>query len=135
LLSLGCAKGRLWSREVRFFLLATALLLIYALGRYTYFFTPLYDYLPGVDLFRRPADATYALGAMASIASGYCLHLFLTQKESLSGSRTLAVFSILACLIAAALGVAGAFGHFTWALKPVLLSVVVFIAGWSVLTF
>ena len=38
LLSLGFLRGRLWSREIRFFLLAIAFLTIYALGRYSHFF-------------------------------------------------------------------------------------------------
>ena len=62
LLALGFMKGRLWSSEIRFFSIAAAALLIYAVGRYTHVFTWVYDYIPGIDLFRRPADATYALG-------------------------------------------------------------------------
>src|SRR5262249_27060367 len=84
LLSLGLIRRRLWSSETRFFSLTLGALLIYALGRYTYFFTPLFHYLPGVDLFRRPADATYMLCAVASMASGYFLHLLLTGQESLT---------------------------------------------------
>ena len=52
-------RGVLWAREVRFFTVAAAALLVYALGRYTPAFGLLFWHLPGVDLFRRPADATF----------------------------------------------------------------------------
>ena len=70
-----------------FLQLAVAGLLAYSLGRYTGAFTLVYNYVPGVDLFRRPADATYALGAMAAIASGYSLHLLLSGKEKLAKAQ------------------------------------------------
>jgi hypothetical protein len=135
LLSLGLVKGRLWSAESRFFSLALATLLIYALGRYTYFFSPLFHYLPGVDLFRRPADATYALGAVASMASGYFLHLILMGQESLTPKRSYAVLAIVGCLILTSIGVAAAYGHLSLASQPLLLSTGLFAAGWFVLLF
>ena len=48
------------------------LALFYALGRYS----PLFDifyHLPGTDLFRRPADATFYIGAYGALLGGYCL--------------------------------------------------------------
>ncbi len=133
LLSLGLLKGRLWSKEIRFFSFAIAALLIYALGRYTFLFAPLYDYAPGVDLFRRPADATYALCALASVASGYLLHLLLTGRESLEKSEKYAALAIAGCLIVTCLGVAAANGQLFWAAEPVLLSAGILIAGWALL--
>jgi hypothetical protein len=133
LLAVGLGKGRLWSREIRFFSIAMVALLIYALGRYSYVFTWLYAYIPGVDLFRRPADATYALGAMASIASGYFLHLLLTGKESLGGKRSYAVFLALGVPFAAGIAIAAAYGHLQSAIGPVVLSAVIFALGWPAL--
>ncbi|MFZ1106721.1 MAG: hypothetical protein WAN43_00045 [Rhodomicrobium sp.] len=135
LLAVGLIKGRLWSREISFFSIALVALLIYALGRYSYVFTWLYAYIPGVDLFRRPADATYTLGAMTAIASGYFLHLLLTGKESLGGKRSYAVFIVLAGLFAATIAIAAAYGHIQSAIGPVALSAAIFAAGWLVLVF
>jgi hypothetical protein len=135
LLSVGLIKGRLWSREVRFFSIAMVALLIYALGRYSYVFTWMYAYIPGVDLFRRPADATYTLGAMASISSGYFLHLLLSGKESLAGKRSYAVFLVLTLLFAASLAIAAAYGHLRSAIGPVAFSAAIFASGWLVLLF
>ena len=132
-LTLGFMRGRLWSREIRFFSIAAATLLIYAVGRYTHAFTWFYDYIPGIDLFRRPADATYALGAMVSIASGYSLHLIASGKETPDRKTKYVVPGVIAALIAISLGVADAHGQLDWAVGPVLLSSAVFALGWLVL--
>jgi hypothetical protein len=58
-LSFGLVRGILWEREIRFFTIAVALTLLYALGKYTLAFRLMYDVLPGVALYRRPADATF----------------------------------------------------------------------------
>jgi len=68
---LGVLRGRLLRSDGR---LAAALLLfflVYALGRYTPAFQPVFDWLPGVDKFRRPADATFALGAVLALTAGW----------------------------------------------------------------
>ena len=59
-------RGLLWEREVRFFTIAGAAMLLYALGWYTPVFRLLYEALPGVALYRRPADATFLIGALAA---------------------------------------------------------------------
>jgi hypothetical protein len=70
----GATRGVLWSREVRFFTIAAVLAALYALGRYTPAFHAMYELLPGVKLFRRPADATFVLGALLAILAGYVVH-------------------------------------------------------------
>jgi hypothetical protein len=77
LLALGVARGAFAAREIRFAVVAFAVLLVYALGRYTPGFALLY-HLPGSDLFRRPADATFVLGVAASVLAGYGVHRLLT---------------------------------------------------------
>ncbi|MGO9487121.1 MAG: hypothetical protein ACLPX9_21530 [Rhodomicrobium sp.] len=135
LLAVGVMRGKLWLREIRFFSLAIAALLFYALGRYTIVFHWLYDYLPGVDMFRRPADATYALGPMTAIASGYFLHLLLTKNERPSEAQSYGVLGILAAVFLTALGVAAAHDHLFWAMKPILISAALFAGGWLALQF
>ena len=77
LLALGVARGALAAREVRFLVTALVLLLLFALGRYTPAFALMY-HLPGVGLFRRPADATFLIGALGAILAGYCIHRHVT---------------------------------------------------------
>jgi hypothetical protein len=134
LLAVGFMKGGVFSREIRFFSIAATFLFLYSLGRYTRFFTYFYYYLPGVDLFRRPSDATYALGGITSIVCGYLLHLYLSGTEP-ANRHKIAVGSILATLFAVSLGVAAAHGHFYMAAKPVLLTIGIFTAGWLALDF
>ena len=133
LLAVGVFRKKLWRREIRFFSLAIAALLFYALGRYTVVFHWLYDYLPGVNMFRRPADATYALGAMTAIASGYFLHLLLTGDEAPSKTHGYWVLGILAAVFATALGVAARHDHLYEAIKPLLVSAALFGGGWLAL--
>jgi hypothetical protein len=70
----GLGRSLLWAREIRFFPIALALVLLYALGWYTPAFRLMYEVLPGVDLFRRPADATFIIGLLIAIAAGYLVH-------------------------------------------------------------
>src|SRR5262249_49322746 len=76
-LSFGVVRGLIWEREIRFFTIATLLVLLYALGGYTPAFRLMY-HLPGVDLFRRPADATFVLAALLAFIAGYLVHRWLT---------------------------------------------------------
>jgi hypothetical protein len=76
----GLARGTLLAREIAGATLAAAALLLYALGWYTPVFAAAYHVLPGVGLFRRPADATFLLGALVGVLAGYVLHRMLTAE-------------------------------------------------------
>jgi hypothetical protein len=67
-------RGELWARDIRFFTLALIVSLLYALGWYTPFFRAIFQVLPGVSLFRRPADAAFLIGAMIAVLAGYAAH-------------------------------------------------------------
>ncbi|MBY0298240.1 MAG: hypothetical protein K2X71_19775, partial [Methylobacterium sp.] len=73
----GLAGGRLFAREIRFFALLLAGALLYALGRYTPVFPLLFDHVPGIDLYRRPADATFLVNIGLAVATGYLVHRFV----------------------------------------------------------
>jgi hypothetical protein len=91
LLILGGLRGLLWEREVRFFTVACAAMLLYAFGWYTPVFRVLYEVLPGVGLFRRPADATFLIGALAAILSGYVVHRLFTEPPGFWDRRQVAI--------------------------------------------
>lgn len=133
ILTLGLMKGCAWSKEIRFVSAAAAALLVYALGRYTPAFAFIYEYVPGVDLFRRPADATYALGAMTAMVSGYLLHAVLTAPERLRGWPSYAALPIVAGLLVTSLCVALAHGQLALAWKPILASAAIFAGGWAII--
>jgi hypothetical protein len=73
----GIAGRRLFAREFRIFLLVGAVSLFYALGHYTPVFEVIFDYLPGVKLYRRPADATFLINLVLAFAAGYLVHRFV----------------------------------------------------------
>ncbi|MDB5642241.1 MAG: hypothetical protein JWN07_1558 [Hyphomicrobiales bacterium] len=79
-LGFGLAAAALFRREMAALLIAFVLMVLYALGDFTPFFR-LAFHLPGVDLFRRPSDATFPLCALASIMGGYAVHLYVTQMR------------------------------------------------------
>lgn len=74
LLVIGAFRGVLWDREVRFFTIAAAAMLLYALGWYTPAFRAAYVAAPGIDLFRRPADALFLVGGLGAVMAGYVAH-------------------------------------------------------------
>jgi hypothetical protein len=79
LLAIGLVRGVFWDRQIRFVTFAAIFALLYALGWYTPVFRLMYEALPGVDLYRRPADATFLLGAMGALLAGYVMHRMMTK--------------------------------------------------------
>jgi hypothetical protein len=121
LLGFGIVRGLLWSRGIRFFTLAMALTLLYALGKYTPVFHLIFDFVPGVTLYRRPADATFAFGALLAIVAGYLVHRWLTDTvpPPLRWQRMTEV-SIAAALVAVAVGLALRVGELAPAALPIV---------------
>ena len=70
----GLMRGLFWDREIRFISCALIGVTIYAFGGFTPFFHVFYELLPGVKLYRRPADATFLMGGFASLLAGYAAH-------------------------------------------------------------
>ena len=81
-LVVGVSRGSSWSREIRFFTIATVLIAFYMFGWYTPVFRAMYELMPGVKLFRRPADATFVFGALIAILAGYLVHRWLTDAPA-----------------------------------------------------
>jgi hypothetical protein len=105
-LALGLVRGALWAREIRYFTIAAALMLLYALGWYTPAFYVMYELLPGVKLFRRPADATFLLGALLAILAGYVVHRWLTGTiPPVSWRQRLTALALIGIGIAAGLAI------------------------------
>lgn len=99
--------GRIGS-EARFLICALAGMLIYALGWYTPLFPALFHGLPGMDLFRRPADATFMLGALMAFLSGYALTGLITAARTgaLQPRRLAAAMAAVVAILAVAVAVA-----------------------------
>ncbi|MDZ4842384.1 MAG: hypothetical protein SH859_09615 [Hyphomicrobium aestuarii] len=137
LLILGAFSGIMWHRDVRFFTLALAAVAIYALGRYTPAFEPLHAYLPGVALFRRPADALFPLGLLAAILSGYTAHRLLTIEAPIPAVRLrnaiIATAAVAGLAFAAAFWFAVRMDRIEMASRPMILSAVAFLIAATII--
>ena len=121
----GLARGALWSREIRVLAIAVAVLLLYALGGRTPLFGLFFHYLPGVSFFRRPVDATFLIGALLAIVTGYLVHLWASASLPYASYRrkSLEVGLILAILLVA-LAVAWSAGKTSLAWQPLSVTLV-----------
>jgi hypothetical protein len=100
----GVAGRRLFAREFRFFLIFGVAALVYALGRYTPLFAPVFDYLPGVKLYRRPADATFLINVALAFAAGYLVHRYVVAGAPRLVSRRIVAVAFVGLASAAAVG-------------------------------
>src|SRR5437660_4245431 len=132
--SFGLIRGLAWAGEIRFFTIAAAFMLLYALGAYTPAFHLMYDLLPDVALYRRPADATFVLVALIALIAGYLVHRWLTGTVA-PASRLQRACEI-ACpivLVAGALALAYSVVGFAPAVVPVVSAVAFTAAAIAVL--
>ena len=130
LLILAAMRGRLWASEIRFFTIAAGVSLLYALGWYTPVFALFYELLPGVSLYRRPADATFLIGALAAILAGYSTHrLFKDPLAELTRGQVMIVLGIIATAFEIAMGVGWWFGRVSNLVLPLATAAISFAAG------
>lgn len=121
LLVIGVLRGLFTGRGIRFFAVAWLFLLLYALGWYTPVFRGMYEMLPGVSFYRRPADAVFLIGAVGGLLAGYAAHRMLLENPSslpLSRALTISVGIALALLFALAVAFAAVLGRLEQALLP-----------------
>ena len=97
LLWFGIAGGGLVRRGRRLLTAALVLMLAYTLGRYTPVYALAFQYLPGINFFRRPVDGAFVLTVLLAIFAGQLLTDYV--REGLPRSRWWAT-----CVVAAALG-------------------------------
>ncbi len=139
----GFGAGRLFARRGRFFLILLLLALVYALGRYTPFFALAFDWIPGVSLYRRPADATFLFNIALALAAGFLLHRFIeeglprpfrTLPKWLAGALAGAATLALATLICAGLAFSLREGHVKNSLAALAVAAALAAAGAAVLS-
>ncbi len=104
LVAIGLFSGRLWHHEIRFFTIALAVMVLYALGSYTPAFRLAYEIAPGIDLYRRPADAVFLIGGLLAILAGYMTHRMFVAPWIAPGRLTIAA-TFLLLLIAAGVAI------------------------------
>ena len=125
LLIVGVLRGLLGERQIRFFTVAWVIIVLYALGWYTPVFRGMYEVLPGVSFYRRPADAVFLIGAIGAILAGYVAHRLMTDAmtAALPSRQTMAAVSAaLFVLFALAVLFAVIFGRLEQAVMPLLVA-------------
>jgi hypothetical protein len=125
LASFGLVRGHAWSSEIRVFTIAAAAAMLYALGWYTPAFHAMYELMPGIDFFRRPADATFVLGGLLAIMAGYCVDRWLAGAVAAPTPRQRAIeVATAVALVASAIALAGLVVSAREALRPVVTGLV-----------
>ncbi|MBL8587521.1 MAG: glycosyltransferase family 39 protein [Methylobacteriaceae bacterium] len=100
------ARGLWREAGARYFAAGLVVALVYALGRYTPAYHAIFV-IPGADLFRRPADATFLVGFFAACLAGYGVHRWLAgDLPPASWLTRLLVVGVFAALTLAALALA-----------------------------
>jgi hypothetical protein len=101
---------------------AMVLMLLYALGKYSPAFWLMYEALPGVALFRRPADATFIFCGLLAIIAGYLIHRWLNGEvpPPRPWQRTVEI-AIAVALLATAIGLALVVGQLHDAAVPIII--------------
>ncbi|MBX9843045.1 MAG: YfhO family protein [Xanthobacteraceae bacterium] len=120
LLGLAFGRGVLWTREIRFFTVAAAVALLYALGKYTPLYYVLYELLPGVALYRRPADATFVLCGLLAVVAGYLIHRLIEGTLPLRRWQLAVSAATVAALVAVSVVLARSAGMLASAALPLL---------------
>ncbi|CAN0049359.1 unnamed protein product, partial [Phaeothamnion confervicola] len=129
IIGLGALRGQLWGKEIRFFAIAALAILLYALGKYTPVFRAMYEFIPGVSLYRRPADASFVLVALLAVIAGYLVHRWLAGSipAARRWQRIAEIATPIAC-VAVAVGISFAIGVSRQAVVPILTGIA-FVAG------
>jgi len=121
--AVGFMRGLAWSAEIRFYTFALIAMVAYALVGFTPIFYALCYFVPGVDLFRRPADATFLIGGLLAIVGGYLVHRVVQEGVPKASARPgIAEAGIIVIVFAVAVGVALRLGHIRDAVKPIAIA-------------
>lgn len=116
-------------REAWFFFFACLVFLFYSIGRYSPVFAVFFSLIPGVDKFRRPADALFLAAAFGSYAGGYAVHRWLVAPRFVMPNWGLVLGLVtFAGLVISGLLLAKSVGRLEQTWTPVLAAVSFFLA-------
>lgn len=104
LLWLGVAGSGAWQPGRRLLAAVLVVALLFMLGRYTPLFGWAFDLLPGIDMFRRPADASFVVSIAIALLSGHLLsdyirHGLPRHRAMLNGFCLAAIIALFASAI------------------------------------
>jgi hypothetical protein len=132
-LVLGLTRGAAFAPGIRSYAIAAGLVLLYALGWYTPVFRAMYE-LPGVALYRRPADAAFVLVTLLAVIAGYVVHRIVTGTlPAPTRMQRIVEVGLAMALVALALGLAAFVESIRVALVPVATALLFTVAALAVL--
>jgi hypothetical protein len=132
---LGLVGGGAWRPGRR---LITATLVgscLFMLGRYAPFYGLAFKFVPGIDLFRRPTDASFVFGIALAVLAGHCLSDYV--REGLPRFRpvaTIAGASALLAVVVWAVVFSARTGHALNAARESLVAGIVMLAAILILS-
>jgi hypothetical protein len=112
LLWFGIIGGGAWRRGRRLMACTLAVTCLFMLGRYTPLYTLAFRFVPGIDLFRRPTDASFPFGIALAFLVGHSLADFV--REGLPPFRPLrsaVTAAALTAVVASAVVFSARTGH------------------------
>jgi len=127
------ASGVAFKRGARAVTLCFVIALLYALGRYSPLFGLFHQAVPGVDLFRRPADATFLVGGFGALLAGIGLSQFLNVDGRQDRAARVATLSVLAMFFALAIFVAHHVGRLYMIAQPMTTAALTILASLAAL--
>jgi hypothetical protein len=130
LLWFGVGGHRLWQPGRRLMAGALSLSCLFMLGRYTPFYSLGFRFVPGIDLFRRPTDASFVFTIAFAFVAGHCLADYV--RGGLPKLRPLsALLAILAsfAVTGSAIAFSARSGHALDAAREVIISMSVMLAA------
>lgn len=110
----------------RLFIGTFVLSVLYAIGAYTPVFRFIYDWVPGVDLYRRPNDAAFLVNFGFAMLVGFAAQAVLTLDDESARVSKLKFALMVLCLLAAALAalwIGAYFDHGEDAARAVIIAV------------
>jgi hypothetical protein len=136
LLWFGILGGGAFQRGRMLITAIAAAALIYALGRYTPLFALAFEWVPGVDKFRRPVDANFVLVATLALICGHLLSDYVRAGlPRLRIVASVAVTAGVASLLAWGVMFSARQGHGIEAMLAVLKAVAIALVAIAVLAF
>jgi hypothetical protein len=123
LIWIGIAGGSAW-RPGRRLLSGTAIVAcLFMLGRYTPLYELAFRFVPGIDLFRRPTDASFVFGVALAILAGHCLADYVREGlPRLRGLYLIAAALPLLAVVLSAVMFSARTGHALDATRAVAIS-------------
>ena len=109
LLWFGLAGHRAWQPGRRLMAFTLMVSCLFMLGRYTPFYSLAFRVIPGIDLFRRPTDASFVFVIALAFIVGHCLADYI--RDGLPRLRPLGALLTLSASVAIVGSAVGIFGQ------------------------